>query len=142
MSGGKFAFQNRLGQPYSWMDIYRFCCVLLCTSPREVYIWRGDLTEGFLCYEFGGLIFGGAYFRNFMVYNSQSCIEISSLLVCKRWHFSLKPYLSEMHGHSPQLFQVSLAQLVEHLPADWEVAGLHPRSELSLPCKWVDLPVA
>ena len=29
------------------------------------YIWRGDLTEGFLYYEFEGLIFGGAYFRNF-----------------------------------------------------------------------------
>ena len=26
------------------------------TSPR-----RGDLTEGFLCYRFEGLIFGGAY---------------------------------------------------------------------------------
>ena len=25
------------------------------------YIWRGDLTEGFLRYEFGGSIFGGAY---------------------------------------------------------------------------------
>ena len=25
------------------------------------YIRRGDLTEGFLCYEFAGLIFGGAY---------------------------------------------------------------------------------
>ena len=25
------------------------------------YIRRGDLTEGFLCYEFGGLIFGGVY---------------------------------------------------------------------------------
>ena len=25
------------------------------------YIWRGDLTEGFLHYRFGGLIFGGAY---------------------------------------------------------------------------------
>ena len=25
------------------------------------YIWRGDLTERFLRYEFGGLIFGGAY---------------------------------------------------------------------------------
>ena len=23
--------------------------------------------EGFLCYRFGGLIYGGAYFRNFMV---------------------------------------------------------------------------
>ena len=31
------------------------------------YIWRGDLTEGFLRYKFGGLIFGGAYFRNFTV---------------------------------------------------------------------------
>ena len=29
--------------------------------------WRGDLTEGFLRYKFGGLIFGGAYFRNFRV---------------------------------------------------------------------------
>ena len=41
-------------------------------SPRGAYIWRGDLTEGFLCDPFGGLIFnleglihGGAYFRNF-----------------------------------------------------------------------------
>ena len=29
--------------------------------------WRGDLTEGFLRYEFWGLMFGGAYFRNFTV---------------------------------------------------------------------------
>ena len=28
------------------------------TSPRGAYIWRGDLTEGFLCYWFGGLILG------------------------------------------------------------------------------------
>ena len=31
------------------------------TNPRGAYIWRGDLTEGFLRYEFGGLVFGGAY---------------------------------------------------------------------------------
>ena len=31
------------------------------TSPQGAYIWRGDLTEGFLRYQFGGLIFGGAY---------------------------------------------------------------------------------
>ena len=36
-------------------------------APRAAYIWRGDLTEGFLRYRLGGLIFGGAYFRNFMV---------------------------------------------------------------------------
>ena len=35
--------------------------------PGGAYIWRGDLTEGFLRCEFGGLIFEGAYFRNFMV---------------------------------------------------------------------------
>ena len=42
------------------------------TSPRGAHIWRGDLTEGFLLYRFGGLyleglIHGGAYFRNFTV---------------------------------------------------------------------------
>ena len=31
------------------------------TSPQGAYIWRDDLTEGFLVYRFGGLIFGGAY---------------------------------------------------------------------------------
>ena len=30
-------------------------------APRGAYIRRGDLTEGFLRYEFGGLIFGGTY---------------------------------------------------------------------------------
>ena len=37
------------------------------TRPRGAYIWRSDLTEGFLHYRFGGLIFGGAYFQNFTV---------------------------------------------------------------------------
>ena len=42
--------------------------------PRGAYIWRGDLTEGFSRYQFGGLIFGGvihegAYFRTFTVYS-------------------------------------------------------------------------
>ena len=37
------------------------------TSPRGAYIWRGDLTEGFLRYRFKGLIHGSAYFRNFTV---------------------------------------------------------------------------
>ena len=31
------------------------------TSPQGAYIWRDDLTEGFLRYRFGGLIFGGGY---------------------------------------------------------------------------------
>ena len=37
-------------------------------APRGAYIWRGDLTEVFLRYDFEGLIHGGAYFRNFTVY--------------------------------------------------------------------------
>ena len=58
----------------SGKEIYHFCFVLLCirgqiqsTNPRGAYIRRGDLTEGFLRYDFGGLIHGGAYFRNFTV---------------------------------------------------------------------------
>ena len=40
------------------------------TSPGGAYIWRGDLTECFLRYRFGGLLFGGAYFRNFTVFST------------------------------------------------------------------------
>ena len=53
----------------------KFTFVLLCirgqipstSPPGGAYIRRGDLTEGFLRYDFGGLIHGGAYFRNFTV---------------------------------------------------------------------------
>ena len=57
-----------VGLTCSGKEIYHFCFVLLCirgkissTSPPGAYIRRGDLTEGFLRYDFGGLIFGGAY---------------------------------------------------------------------------------
>ena len=38
-------------------------------APRGLILGGGggDLKEGFLRYRFGGLIFGGAYFRNFTV---------------------------------------------------------------------------
>ena len=36
-------------------------------APWGAYIWRGDLTESFLHYEFVELINGGGYFRNFTV---------------------------------------------------------------------------
>ena len=44
------------------------------TSPWGAYIWRGDLTEGFLHYRIeeliliGGAYTWGAYFRNFTVF--------------------------------------------------------------------------
>ena len=85
---GKFALQNRLGSSYSWKEINLFCFVSLCiweqlpsTSPRGAYICRGDLTEGFLRYEFGGayiwrglytagLIFGMLrYLQNWLIAN-------------------------------------------------------------------------
>ena len=57
--------------------IYVTVTILLCFTlnlraiskykPPGAYIRRGDLTEGFLLYEFQGLIFGGAYFRNFTI---------------------------------------------------------------------------
>ena len=58
-----------IGLTCSGKEIYHFCFVLLTVfegkfqekAPRGAYIRRGDLTEGFLRYEFGGLIFGGAY---------------------------------------------------------------------------------
>ena len=58
---------NSIGLACSGKEIGHFCFALLCirgqipsTSPRGPYIRRGDLTEGFLRYDFGGLIFGGA----------------------------------------------------------------------------------
>ena len=33
------------------------------SSPQEACIWRGDLTEGFLHYQFEGLILEGLIFR-------------------------------------------------------------------------------
>ena len=42
------------------------------TSPWGANIWRGDLTEGFLRHQFGGLIFGGAYFWNSTVFQPKS----------------------------------------------------------------------
>ena len=37
-------------------------------APQGAYIRRGDLTEGFLRYDFWRLIHGGVYFRNFTVF--------------------------------------------------------------------------
>ena len=65
-----------IGLACSGKEIYHFCFVLLCIilegkfqvqAPQGAYIRRGDLTGVFFRYDFGGLKFGGAYFRNFTV---------------------------------------------------------------------------
>ena len=78
MYGGEFVFQNRLGQlvvgrKFTIFALFYFVFEgkFQVQASRGAYIRRGDLTEGFLRYDFGGLleglIHGGAYFRNFMV---------------------------------------------------------------------------
>ena len=63
MYRGKFEFQNRLGQPYSWKEIYRFSLFY--------FVFEGSVQEqappgrGGLYLE--RLIHGGAYFWNFTV---------------------------------------------------------------------------
>ena len=67
---GNLRFKS-IGLACSGKEIYHFCFVLLCmrgqipsTSPPPppgggAYIRRGDLTEGFLRYDFGGLYLEG-----------------------------------------------------------------------------------
>ena len=50
-----------------------YLMVIFQVQAPGAYIWRGDLTDGFLRYRLwcvcvGGLIHGGDYFRNFTVY--------------------------------------------------------------------------
>ena len=67
--GGKFAFQNLfwaspiVGRKFIVFSLFYFVFEgnFPSASPQGAYIWRGDLTEGFLRYRFGGLIFVGAY---------------------------------------------------------------------------------
>jgi len=66
--GGKFAFQIDwasliVGRKFTVFALFYFVFEgnFQVQAPRGAYIWRGHLTEAFLRYEFGGLIFGGAY---------------------------------------------------------------------------------
>ena len=59
----------------SGKEIYHVCLVYFVfdgkfqvQAPRGGLYLEGDLTEGSLRYDFGGFIFGGAYFRNFTVF--------------------------------------------------------------------------
>ena len=73
-------------------------------APRGAYIWRGDLTEGFLRYEFGGLIFGGAYtWRGLFsevygIYKRPAFLDLSSLRSLLL-SYCLKPFLRRPYGH-------------------------------------------
>ena len=58
-------------------------------APWGTYIWRGDVTEGFLRYDLGGAIFGGAYtwrglFSEF--YGGKSSIQLFRERLSNRVH--------------------------------------------------------
>ena len=74
MYRGKFVFQNRsgwlvVGRKFTIFALFYFVFEgkFQVQAPKGAYIRRGELTEGFLPYDFGGLISGGTYFRNFTV---------------------------------------------------------------------------
>ena len=82
--GGKFGFNIDWatlinGRKFTVFALYYFVFEgnFRVQVPRGAYIWRGDLTEGFLRYEFGGLIFGGAYtnLRNFTVMETRPYVS-------------------------------------------------------------------
>ena len=49
------------------------------TSPRGAYIWRGDLTEDFLRYLVGGLIFGILRYFAFILHIGTEGREVNEL---------------------------------------------------------------
>ena len=54
-------------------------------APGGAYIWRRDLTEGFLCYEFGGLVFGGAYTWRGPFFGILWCVCNFKHDLCRNW---------------------------------------------------------
>ena len=64
-------------------------------TPRGAYIRRGDLTEGFLRYDFGGLIFGGADTWRGLFSESYG---IMRTLIDKQWKSFLVFYFPLMKG--------------------------------------------
>ena len=68
MYGGNFVSQNRLGQLVAGRKFTLFALFYFVfegkfqvQAPWGAYIRRGYLMEGFLRYDYGGFIFGGAY---------------------------------------------------------------------------------
>ena len=80
------------------------------TSSRGAYIWRGNLTEGFSRYRFGGLILGGAYtwrglFSEFYGNSSKLGSETESLYSkTDSFKWSVQPP-SEVRRGSPAMLE-------------------------------------
>ena len=64
----EICISKSIGLACSGKEIFHFCFVLLCirgripsTSPPGGLYSKGRLMEGFLRYDLGGFLFGGAY---------------------------------------------------------------------------------
>ena len=91
------------GGAYLWKEIcvsksiglpFLLCFTLYLTAifqVRGAYIWRGNLTEGFLHYRHEGLIHGGDYFQNFTVFYF---MKFSLMFRVRRVHKTVLPGLS------------------------------------------------
>ena len=56
----------------------------LSTSLRGTYIWRGDLTEGFLCYRFGGLTFWRGSYMEGPIFGILRCFIGKKVSICMK----------------------------------------------------------
>ena len=78
--GGAYARREIFVSKFDWASLkweknlqFWLCFTLYSRANSKyksfggAYIRKGDLAEAFLGYDFGGLIFGGAYFRNITV---------------------------------------------------------------------------
>ena len=110
---GEICVSKLIGLACSGKEIYHFCFVLLCirgqipstSPPRGLYL-EGRFNGGFLRYDIGGLIFGGAYFWNFtvLVYWSITLLlshiprpATTSRHFCKPWEYK-RTRVSEKHS--------------------------------------------
>jgi len=78
-------------------------------SPPGAYIWRGDLTDGFLRYRFGGLIFYGS--PKVKIQQNKAKILLTERLLLVRAHkfyFTISSAVSSIQLHSRgQIFPFS-----------------------------------
>ena len=74
-----------VGSKFTVFALFYFLCEgnFPNTSPWGAFIWRGDLTEGFSRYLFGGLIFGLAYTRRGLFSEFYGSLYLSTLLVVR-----------------------------------------------------------
>jgi len=100
MYGGKFAFQNRLGQlvvarKFTIFALFYFVFegkFQVQAPPGGLYS-KGRFNGGFLRYDFGGLIFGGAYtWRGLFSEFYGNCLAVFVSVACVSMKDSFKDF--------------------------------------------------